>query len=75
MRNINLPDSFLVLSSVKNSPTELTGVGLIVVKSGIFAGEQADDFTVGLAVVHSMARMDFETTKVAELSSHVRNEI
>jgi len=66
-----LADALLVLASVEDGPSELSGVLLGVVQAGNLVVEHSDDLAVGSAVAHAMAGVDLEAAEVTKLSAHI----
>ena len=67
----DLPDTLLVLASVEDGPSKLSGVLLGVVEAGNLVVEHSDDLAVGSAVAHAMAGVDLEAAEVTKLSAHI----
>lgn len=70
-RALDLPDALLVLASVEDGPSKLSGVLLGVVQAGNLVVEHSDDLAVGSAVAHAMAGVDLEAAEVTKLSAHI----
>ena len=66
-----LPDTLLVFSSVKNSPSELSWVLFIVVKSGTLGAQQSALLSIVGDRKHTVAGVDFQAGKEAQFGSHI----
>ena len=66
-----LPDTLLVFSSVKNSPSELSWVLFIVVKSGTLGAQQSALLSIVGDRNHTVAGVDFQAGKEAQFGSHI----